>query len=79
MLNRLEDAETQFIAALALTPTFLVSKYNLALTYQQMGRWADAVEVYQEINSVALNRRQTIKPEDELTGTKGVYMYILHV
>ena len=42
--------------------------YLIALTYQQMGRWRDAVDTYKEINSVALNQYNQYKQDDMLTG-----------
>ena len=33
-----------------------------------MGKWHDAVDTYREINSVAMNQNNDIKPDDMLTG-----------
>ncbi len=65
-LGRIEEAETQFQLAIQLNPQYMSAVFNLGLTQQQLSRWDDAIESYRQVNSVAAEFPDAVKPQMRL-------------
>lgn len=65
-LGRIEEAETQFLLAVALNPQYMSAVFNLGLTQQQMSRWDDAIESFHQVNVAAAAFPESVKPQMRL-------------
>lgn len=59
-LGKLREAEHQFIIALTIDPNTIVTKFNLAMVYQQQGRLTDALLLYSNINQITHENTQLL-------------------
>jgi tetratricopeptide (TPR) repeat protein len=60
--GRLADAEAMFRKALALNPTYTDAALNLAVTYNDLGKYKEAKEIYARAMSVSKSAPKQLDP-----------------